>query len=153
MTLSLVAVFIPLLFMKDVTGMLFREFSITLAVSIIVSGFVSLTFTPMLCSQYLTAHKKTDVKRKIFLLSFTKNPRLGFKHQNTTLASCFRCVVAHCHALSLSAHQSFPRRRSRLYLEFCADAKRHVQNRCESSIKQNSIESFKSIKRLIPSSL
>ena len=56
MTLSLVAVFIPLLFMSGINGRLFREFSITLAVAILVSGFVSLTLTPMLCSRFLTAH-------------------------------------------------------------------------------------------------
>ncbi len=57
MTLSLVAVFIPLLFMSGTNGRLFREFSITLAVAILVSGFISLSLTPMLCSRYLTAHR------------------------------------------------------------------------------------------------
>ncbi len=54
MTLSLVAVFIPLLFMPGMNGRLFREFSITLAVAILVSGFISLTLTPMLCSRFLS---------------------------------------------------------------------------------------------------
>ena len=58
MTLSLVAVFIPLLFMKDLHAMLFREFSITLAIAILISGFVSLTLTPMLCSRFLTKHRE-----------------------------------------------------------------------------------------------
>lgn len=57
MTLSLVAVFIPLLFMSGTNGRLFREFSITLAVAILVSGFISLSLTPMLCSRFLTAHR------------------------------------------------------------------------------------------------
>lgn len=57
MTLSLVAVFIPLLFMSGINGRLFREFSITLSVAILVSGFISLTLTPMLCSRFLTKHK------------------------------------------------------------------------------------------------
>jgi len=56
MTLSLVAVFIPLVFMPGMNGRLFREFSITLAVAILVSGFVSLTLTPMLCSRFLPPH-------------------------------------------------------------------------------------------------
>ena len=51
MTLSLVAVFIPLLFMPGISGKLFREFSWTLAIAILVSGFVSLTIVPMLCSR------------------------------------------------------------------------------------------------------
>jgi HAE1 family hydrophobic/amphiphilic exporter-1 len=53
MTVSLVAVFIPLLFMGGVIGVLFREFAVTIAVSILVSGVVSLTLTPMLCSRFL----------------------------------------------------------------------------------------------------
>ncbi len=53
MTLSLVAVFVPILFMPGINGRLFREFSITLAVAILVSGFVSLTLTPLLCSRFL----------------------------------------------------------------------------------------------------
>ncbi|HET8656184.1 MAG TPA: efflux RND transporter permease subunit [Longimicrobiaceae bacterium] len=53
MTLSLTAVFIPLLFMGGVIGMLFREFAVTIAVAILVSGVVSLTLTPMLCSRFL----------------------------------------------------------------------------------------------------
>ena len=53
LTVSLIAVLIPLLFMGDVVGRLFREFAITLAVTILVSAFVSLTLTPMMCSLIL----------------------------------------------------------------------------------------------------
>ena len=53
MTLSLVAVFIPVLFLSGIIGRLFREFAVTIAVAILVSGFVSLTLTPMLCSRFL----------------------------------------------------------------------------------------------------
>lgn len=53
MTLSLVAVFIPMLFMQGLLGRLFHEFAVTIAVSILVSGFVSLSLTPMLCSRFL----------------------------------------------------------------------------------------------------
>ena len=53
MTLSLVAVFIPILFMYGLIGRLFREFALTMTISILVSGFVSLTLTPMLCSRFL----------------------------------------------------------------------------------------------------
>ena len=55
MTLSLVAVFIPLLFMEGINGRLFREFSVTLAIAILVSGFISLSLTPMMCSRFLSA--------------------------------------------------------------------------------------------------
>jgi multidrug efflux pump len=53
LTVSLIAVLIPLLFMSDVVGRLFREFAITLAVTILVSALVSLTLTPMMCSRIL----------------------------------------------------------------------------------------------------
>jgi hydrophobic/amphiphilic exporter-1 (mainly G- bacteria), HAE1 family len=53
MTLSLAAVFIPLIFMGGVIGRLFREFAITISAAILVSGFVSLTLTPMLCARFL----------------------------------------------------------------------------------------------------
>jgi len=53
LTFSLIAVLIPLLFMGDVVGRLFREFAITLAVSILISAIVSLSFTPMLCARLL----------------------------------------------------------------------------------------------------
>ncbi|HEU5452227.1 MAG TPA: efflux RND transporter permease subunit [Terriglobales bacterium] len=53
MTLSLAAVFIPLLFMGGVIGRLLHEFAVTIGVAILVSGFVSLTLTPMLCSRFL----------------------------------------------------------------------------------------------------
>jgi hydrophobic/amphiphilic exporter-1 (mainly G- bacteria), HAE1 family len=53
MTLSLAAVFIPVLFMQGVLGRLFREFSVTICVAILISGIVSVTLTPMLCSRFL----------------------------------------------------------------------------------------------------
>jgi len=56
MTVSLTAVFIPILFLGGIVGRLFHEFAVTIAVSILVSGFVSLTLTPMLSSRFLTAH-------------------------------------------------------------------------------------------------
>ena len=63
LTLSLVAVLIPLLFMSDVAGRVFREFSITLAVAILISAAVSLTFTPMLCSRWLKPASSTQISR------------------------------------------------------------------------------------------
>ena len=53
LTVSLIAVLIPLLFMGDIVGRLFREFAVTLAVTILVSAFVSLTLTPMMCAVFL----------------------------------------------------------------------------------------------------
>ena len=53
MTLSLAAVFIPVLFMGGIVGRLLHEFAVTIGVAILVSGFVSITLTPMLCSRFL----------------------------------------------------------------------------------------------------
>ncbi|MCK0743859.1 efflux RND transporter permease subunit [Chromohalobacter nigrandesensis] len=58
LTVSLLAVLIPLLFMGGVVGVLFREFAMTLAISIVISAFVSLTLTPMLCARWL--RRRTD---------------------------------------------------------------------------------------------
>jgi hydrophobe/amphiphile efflux-1 (HAE1) family protein len=57
MTLSLVAVFIPVLFMGGILGRLLHEFAVTITASILVSGVVSLTLTPMLCSRFLKPHR------------------------------------------------------------------------------------------------
>ncbi|PYT19918.1 MAG: acriflavine resistance protein B [Acidobacteria bacterium] len=56
MTLSLAAVFIPVLFMGGILGRLFREFAVTICVAILISGMVSVTLTPMLCSRFLRTH-------------------------------------------------------------------------------------------------
>jgi hydrophobic/amphiphilic exporter-1 (mainly G- bacteria), HAE1 family len=56
-TLSLVAVFIPVLFMGGVVGRVFREFAVTISMTILISGLVSLTLTPMLCSRLLKSHE------------------------------------------------------------------------------------------------
>jgi HAE1 family hydrophobic/amphiphilic exporter-1 len=55
-TFSLIAVFIPVLLMGGIVGRVFREFAVTISVAIVVSGFVSLTLTPMLCARVLKAH-------------------------------------------------------------------------------------------------
>jgi HAE1 family hydrophobic/amphiphilic exporter-1 len=56
MTLSLVAVFIPVLLLGGLIGRLFKEFAVTITIAILVSGFVSLTLTPMLCARFLKPH-------------------------------------------------------------------------------------------------
>ncbi|HEX5012384.1 MAG TPA: efflux RND transporter permease subunit [Planctomycetota bacterium] len=60
MTLSLVAVFVPVLFMAGVIGRLLNEFAVTIAVAILISGFVSLTLTPMLGSRFLVPERKAQ---------------------------------------------------------------------------------------------
>jgi HAE1 family hydrophobic/amphiphilic exporter-1 len=56
MTLSLAAVFIPILFMSGILGRLFREFAVTICTAILISGMVSISLTPMLCSRFLKPH-------------------------------------------------------------------------------------------------
>jgi multidrug efflux pump len=68
LTVSLIAVLIPLLFMSDVVGRLFREFAITLAVTILVSALVSLTLTPMMCSRILQ-DKATEKQTRFYYWS------------------------------------------------------------------------------------
>ncbi len=68
MTLSLVAVFIPVLFMPGILGRLLHEFAVVISTSILVSGFVSLTLTPMLCSRFIH-HSGEQKHSKLFNLS------------------------------------------------------------------------------------
>ena len=63
LTVSLIAVLIPLLFMADIVGRLFREFAVTLAVTIIFSAFVSLTLTPMMAARILRHHPEAEQGR------------------------------------------------------------------------------------------
>jgi len=63
LTISLLAVLIPLLFMGDVVGRLFRQFAVTLAVTIVISAVVSLTLVPMLCAKILKHHRLEDENR------------------------------------------------------------------------------------------
>ena len=78
MTISLAAVFIPILFMGGILGRLFREFAVTICVAVLISGFVSVTLTPMLCSRLLkpdpVGHRPNPVSRLIewFLNGFTR---------------------------------------------------------------------------------
>ena len=65
LTVSLIAVLIPLLFMGDVVGRLFREFAVTLAVTILVSAFISLTLTPMMCARLLK-HKPDSERGRFY---------------------------------------------------------------------------------------
>ncbi|WP_407170276.1 efflux RND transporter permease subunit [Bradyrhizobium sp. ORS 111] len=72
-TFSLIAVFIPVLLMGGIVGRVFREFAVTISVAIIVSGFVSLTLTPMLCARVLRAHdssKRPNVVLRAFEAMF-----------------------------------------------------------------------------------
>jgi hydrophobic/amphiphilic exporter-1 (mainly G- bacteria), HAE1 family len=71
-TFSLIAVFIPVLLMGGMVGRVFREFAVSIAVAILVSGFVSLTLTPMLCARVLGSHHGEGEKQFFLLRGFER---------------------------------------------------------------------------------
>ncbi|MFZ0155848.1 efflux RND transporter permease subunit [Pseudomonas sp.] len=96
MNLSLVVVFVSILFMGGIVGSLFREFSITLAVAIIVSLVVSLTLTPMLCARWLKPHPQGEQTRlqrwseqlnQRMMVSYGRSLDWVLRHRRLTLAS------------------------------------------------------------------
>ncbi len=71
-TFSLIAVFIPVLLMGGMVGRVFREFAVSISVAIIVSGFVSLTLTPMLCARVLKSEHEGEKKQNFLLAAFER---------------------------------------------------------------------------------
>ncbi len=69
MTLSLAAVFIPVLFMGGILGRLFHEFAVTIGLAVLISGFVSLSLTPMLCSRFLRPHSADERHGRLYQAS------------------------------------------------------------------------------------
>ncbi len=102
LTVSLIAVLIPLLFMGDIVGRLFREFAVTLAVTILVSAVVSLTLTPMMCAKLLKHHdparqssfyKSTERFYNRVIEFYGRTLKFVLKHQTTTLLVTFGTLV------------------------------------------------------------
>ncbi len=118
LTVSLIAVLIPLLFMADIVGRLFREFAVTLAVTIIFSAFVSLTLTPMMAARILK-HKPEHEQGRFYHWSewvfvktieeYGRMVRVVLRHQPLTLTGCGR---GRSRSPSIST-SSFPRASSR----------------------------------------
>jgi multidrug efflux pump len=102
LTVSLIAVLIPLLFMGDIVGRLFREFAVTLAVTILVSAVVSLTLTPMMCAKILK-HKPAHEQGRFYRASergfdavialYAKTLRWVLRNQPLTLAVAVATLV------------------------------------------------------------
>jgi hydrophobe/amphiphile efflux-1 (HAE1) family protein len=89
---SLIAVFIPLLLMGGIVGRLFREFSITVSIAVVVSAIVSLTLTPMMCSRFLSHESgKHGLLYRIIEGGF--NAMLGFYRRTLSVALRFRFVT------------------------------------------------------------
>src|SRR5262249_47160764 len=98
LTVSLVAVLIPLLFMADVVGRLFREFAVTLSVTILISAVLSLTLTPMMSARLLR-HKPESERSRLYQASqrafdatidwYGRTLRWVLDHQGATLLVAF----------------------------------------------------------------
>jgi HAE1 family hydrophobic/amphiphilic exporter-1 len=102
MTVSLVAIFIPVLFMGGLVGRLLEEFAVTIGVAIIVSGFLSISLTPMLCSRFLkpphtqrhgALYNMTERMFQAWLNAYDWSLRLSLKHRFLTMASSLLLVV------------------------------------------------------------
>ena len=103
MTLSLAAVFIPVLFMSGILGRLLHEFAVTIAVAVLVSGFVSLTLTPMLASRFVRSSHERKHGRLYAAFerffegmrnTYDRTLRVVMRHRRTTLAVSLLVLVA-----------------------------------------------------------
>src|ERR1039457_2471566 len=113
LTVSLIAVLIPLLFMGDVVGRLFREFAVTLGVTILLSAFVSLTLTPMMCSRILK-HVPEERQGRFYhasgqffermIASYGRSLQWVLRHQTVTL-----CVAAGTMLLTVLLYLIIPK--------------------------------------------
>ncbi|HWC65326.1 MAG TPA: efflux RND transporter permease subunit, partial [Thermoanaerobaculia bacterium] len=104
MTISLAAVFIPVLFMGGIVGRLFHEFAVTIGVAILLSGFISLSLTPMLCSRFLRPHEKNERHGRLYRAServfesmlafYERTLKLVLRHGRATLAFSLAILAA-----------------------------------------------------------
>ncbi len=119
MTVSLIAVFIPILLMGSIVGRLFREFAVTLCVSLLISMFVSLSLTPMLCSRLLKP--KPDVTRRPhplyqfienqlnrLLAAYSRGLSWAMRHQKLTMFSLVLTVLLNLFLYSVVQKGFFP---------------------------------------------
>ncbi len=103
LTVSLIAVLIPLLFMGDIVGRLFREFAVTLSVTILLSALISLTLTPMMCALLLRPHGEQrhgwfyEKSEKVFnstIAFYGRTLQVVLRHQTVTLLVTIGTLVA-----------------------------------------------------------
>ena len=103
LSVSLIAVFIPLLFMTGIVGRLFREFAITLSIAVAVSAIVSLTLTPMMCARLLRSEKDerhgrlfhlTERMFQALLDAYDRSLRWVLRHQPLTLGVAFVTLIS-----------------------------------------------------------
>jgi HAE1 family hydrophobic/amphiphilic exporter-1 len=117
MTLSLVAVFIPVLFMGGIIGRLLNEFAVTIGVAILVSGFISLSLTPMLCSRFLKPPKEKNQSRlhatseRFFegmLHAYRSSLRVVLNHRLATLLFSFLVLLVTVFLFSIFSYGFLP---------------------------------------------
>ena len=111
MTLSLAAVFIPVLFMGGLIGRLFREFAVTIGIAILISGFVSLSLTPLLCSRFLRPPREEKHGRFFAVTEQLFQGMLGVYEWTLRRVVQYRRIIMFvsvspfgCHGLSLCGY-------------------------------------------------
>ncbi len=117
MTASLIAVFIPVLFMSGVIGRLFREFAITVGAAIVMSGLISLTVTPMLCARFIR-HRRPDEHGRIYrfferafdtmLRFYDRGLTWVLHHQFLTLVAFLLIMAATIYGYTVTPKGFFP---------------------------------------------
>ncbi len=117
MTVSLVAVFIPVLFMSGVIGRLFREFAMTVGAAVVMSGIIALTVTPMMCARFLR-HQRVASRGRLYLLSergfdaalalYDRGLRWVLRHQFVTLVATLATVAATIFCYTITPKGFFP---------------------------------------------
>ncbi len=111
LTVSLVAVLIPLLFMQDVIGRMFREFAMTLAATILISALVSLSLVPMLCARLSAAPAASGAEPRataFWLAAYDRALRWVFAHQRPVLAAAVAMTLAAPLLGLVARHRLFP---------------------------------------------
>ena len=141
LSVSLIAVLIPLLFMPDIVGRLFREFAVTLSVTIVVSAVVSLTLTPMMCA-LLLRHKPASEQGRLFRASertfegiiafYGRTLQIVLRHQYTTLLVAIGTVVLTVWLFILIPKGFFPVQDTGVILGISKALKRSPSPRCRS---------------------
>ena len=116
-SLSLIAVFIPLFLMGGIVGRLFREFGITVSMAILVSMLVSLTLTPMMCSRFMRSKQQirhgrlytlSDYGFELLLAGYRKSLDLALRHHRTTFAVFVATLVATGYLFTIIPKGFFP---------------------------------------------
>ncbi|NGX45628.1 MAG: Multidrug resistance protein MdtC [Chlamydiae bacterium] len=102
MTITLCTIFIPLIFMEGIIGRLLHEFAVTIVTAVLISGMISLSFTPMLCSKFIASYQEDVKKTRVEILSEKLNNGLlniykpslewALNHRKTVLATAFFCL-------------------------------------------------------------